>query len=231
MISLRSVTRSFPGRGEVLRGVDLEVEEGEFTVIVGRSGVGKTSLLNIVGGLDSGYEGEVEVAGRNLGNLGDRALSRLRRSTIGFVFQAYHLLDHLTVAENVLLPSLFVSGSAADRGREMTARAAEVLEEVGMAGRAADRPAGLSGGERQRVAVARALALGPRILLCDEPTGNLDPHTGSQIVDLLVRIHDAGLATVLVATHDEAISRSAGRVLELRRGVLDDWGGPAGAEG
>ena len=107
---------------------------------------------------------------------------------------------------------------------------AEMLDAVGMAGRAGERPASLSGGERQRVAVARALVLAPRILLCDEPTGNLDPHTGSEIVNLLRTVHVTGLATVLAVTHDEALSKVASRVLELRRGVLDDWGGPAGAE-
>jgi putative ABC transport system ATP-binding protein len=209
--------------------VDLEMGEGEFTVIVGRSGSGKTSLLNIVGGLDSRYDGQVEVAGRELKGLGDRALSRIRSATIGFVFQAYHLLDHLTVAENVALPLLFAPSGRRIGHREQEARVAEVLGSVGMAARAADRPAGLSGGERQRVAVARAVSLSPRILLCDEPTGNLDPHTGAEIVALLRRLHEAGLATVLVATHDEAITRSAGRVLELRRGRLEDWGGPRGS--
>jgi putative ABC transport system ATP-binding protein len=228
VITLRSVTRSFPGRGEVLRGVDLQVGEGELTAIVGRSGTGKTSLLNIVGGLDSGFDGEVEVAGRSLARLGDRALSRLRCSMIGFVFQAYHLLDHLSALENVMLPFLFVPGSAGDR--DARHQATRALEVVGMESRGRERPAGLSGGERQRVAVARALVMEPPILLCDEPTGNLDPHTGAEIVAVLRSINESQGTTVLVATHDEAISRCAGRVLELRRGVLDDWGGPAGAE-
>jgi putative ABC transport system ATP-binding protein len=227
VITLRSVTRSFPGRGEVLRGVDLEVGAGELTAVVGRSGTGKTTLLNIIGGLDEGFGGDVEVAGRSLRGLGDRALSRLRCSTIGFVFQAYHLLDHLSVLENVTLPFLFARRDVDDRGA--VRRATRALEAVGMGGRGGDRPARLSGGERQRVAVARALVAGPSILLCDEPTGNLDPHTGSEIVALLQTVNETEGTTVLVATHDESISRCAGRVLELRRGVLDDWGGPAGA--
>jgi ABC-type lipoprotein export system ATPase subunit len=146
------------------------------------------------------------------------------------VFQAYHLLDHLTVTENVALPFLFAPSDRRMSRGEQEGRVAEVLESVGMAARAAERPAGLSGGERQRVAVARALALSPRILLCDEPTGNLDPYTGAEIVALLRRLNEAAVATVLVATHDEAITRSAGRVFELRRGRLEDWGGPRGAK-
>ena len=129
-----------------------------------------------------------------------------------------------------MLPFLFGSGPEPGRGPGLSERVAETLDAVGMFNRSAERPAGLSGGERQRVAVARALVLAPQVLLCDEPTGNLDPHTGFEIVDLLCRVHESSKATVLVVTHDEALSKEARRVLELRRGVLDDWGGPAGAE-
>ena len=230
VIQARSVTRSFPDRGEVLRGVDLSVGEGEFVTLVGRSGSGKTTLLNIIGGLDSGYEGTVEIDSTDLQTLGDRALSILRGSTVGFVFQAYHILDHLTVAENAALPSLFQPTVNAMSRDALNERVDQVLSAVGMAWRAAERPATLSGGERQRVAIARALLLRPRVLLCDEPTGNLDPHTGHEVVDLLRGIHEDEGVTVVVATHDEVISRSADRVLELRRGRLDDWGGPVRAE-
>ncbi len=224
------MTRSFPGRGEVLRGVDLSVGEGEFVTLVGRSGSGKTTLLNIIGGLDSGYEGTVKIDATDLQSLNDRALSVLRGSSIGFVFQAYHLLDHLTVAENAALPSLFQPAANAMSRDLLYDRVDQVLSAVGMGWRAKDRPSTLSGGERQRVAIARALLLGPRLLLCDEPTGNLDPHTGTEVVALLRRIYEDDGVTVVVATHDEAISRSADRVLELRRGRLDDWGGPVRAE-
>ncbi len=230
MIQARSVKRSFPGRGEVLRGVDLAVGEGEFVTLVGRSGSGKTTLLNIIGALDSEYEGSVEIHGTEIKKLGDRALSILRGSTIGFVFQAYHILDHLTVAENAALPAFFQPAATAMTNGALRERVDQVLTAVGMAWRAKERPAVLSGGERQRVAVARALLLRPRVLLCDEPTGNLDPHTGGEVVGLLRRIHEEEGVTVMVATHDETISRSADRVLELRRGKLDDWGGPVRAE-
>jgi len=226
VIKLRSVSRSFPGRGEVLRGVDLDVGEGEFVAVVGRSGSGKTTLLNIVGGLDLDFEGDVEVAGRDLRELDDRALSSLRSGTIGFVFQAYHILDHLTVGENAALPALFSRSSGGPVGDRLARRVSEVLEAVGLSGREGDRPADFSGGERQRVAIARALLLQPRLLLCDEPTGNLDRETGAAVVDLLRRIHGDGV-TVLVVTHDEEISHAAGRVLELRDGGLE---GPAAAE-
>ena len=187
-------------------------------------------MLNIIGGLDSGYEGTVELDSNDLKSLGDRALSILRGSTVGFVFQAYHILDHLTVAENAALPSLLQPAANAMSRDALDERVDQVLSAVGMGWRAAERPSTLSGGERQRVAIARALFLRPRVLLCDEPTGNLDPHTGHEVVELLRGIHEDNGVTVVVATHDEVISRSADRVLELRRGRLDDWGGPARAE-
>jgi len=227
MIQARGVRRAFPNRGEVLRGVDLEVGGGEFITLVGRSGSGKTTLLNIIGALDTGYEGSVTVDGTDLGDLNDRGRSAMRASTFGFVFQAYHILDHLTVAENVALPWLLQAPPVAMDREALDERTVRVLEAVGMASRAGDKPAALSGGERQRVAVARALLLGPRVLLCDEPTGNLDPHTGDEVVRLLRAVHDRDGVTVVVATHDESLSRAADRVLELRRGTLDDWGGPA----
>jgi ABC-type lipoprotein export system ATPase subunit len=195
--------------------------------VVGRSGAGKTTLLNVLGGLDTGYEGSVEVAGLRLAELDDRALSAFRNRSVAFVFQAYNLLDHLSVAENVELPSLFArarSGSEVHRGLRQRALAA--LAAVGLADRRDDLPGVLSGGERQRVAIARALLQRAPLLLCDEPTGNLDEATGAEIAVLLRELHRAGGMTTVVATHDGAICRIADRVLELRDGCLR----PRGAE-
>jgi putative ABC transport system ATP-binding protein len=222
-IRLRGLSKTYghgPGGREVLRGVDLDVTAGAYVSIVGRSGSGKTTLLNIVGGLDTRYEGSVEIKGRALGHLSDTDLSELRNSTVGYVFQAYHLLDHLTAAENVALPALFAKGRwavSADRARR---RAEEVLAEVGLANRAPEGPGRLSGGERQRLALARALFFEPAVLLCDEPTGNLDSATGSEIIGLLTRVHRDRGVTVLVATHDETACRASEIRFELREGVL-----------
>ncbi len=220
MIRTRDLRKTYRGGREVLRGIDLEVPEGSLVSIEGRSGSGKTTLLNIVGGLDSSYSGRVEVAGRVLADLDDAELSGLRNSRIGFLFQAYHLLDHLSAAENVMLPSLFARGAGALSSRDARLRAARVLEEVGLGERERSRPAELSGGERQRLALARALFVGPRLLLADEPTGNLDTETGRDVVGLLCRVHAERGATVVVATHDAAISEAADLVLRLEGGQL-----------
>lgn len=205
----------------MLRGADLEVAEGELVCVIGRSGSGKTSLLNIVGGLDSAYQGTVRIMDRDLGELGDAELSQLRNSTIGFLFQEYHLLEQMTAAENVALAALFARGRGPVQRGGTRRRAVEVLELVGLGDRAGDRPVELSGGERQRLALARALYHRPRLLLCDEPTGNLDAETGSAVVSLLDRCHLEERITVLVTTHDDAISTIADRVLRLRNGVLE----------
>jgi ABC-type lipoprotein export system ATPase subunit len=221
VIQLRSVVRAFGPTRPVLRGLDLDVADGELVAVVGRSGAGKTTLLNVIGGLDTGYEGSVEVSGKRLAELDDRSLSAFRNRSVGFVFQAYNLLDHLTVAENVELPSLFAdAGPRASSRRELRQRAREALGAVGLADRADDRPAVLSGGERQRVAIARALLQRAPLLLCDEPTGNLDEATGAEVAELLRSIRLAGGATAVVTTHDRAICRLADRVLELRDGLL-----------
>jgi ABC-type lipoprotein export system ATPase subunit len=200
--------------------VDLDVGEGEMVAVVGRSGAGKTTLLNIIGGLDSRYEGSVEVAGQALVGLDDRALSAFRRRTVGFVFQAYNLLEQLTVLENVTLPRLLSDPGGREPRRRADRLGLEVLDSVGLADRAGDRPGALSGGERQRVAIARALFSGAPLLLCDEPTGNLDEETGAEVVGFLREVHSRGGVTVVVATHDRAVSAHAGRVLELARGTL-----------
>lgn len=220
VIQIRGLRKRYPGsEADVLNGIDLEIAEGDFVSLVGRSGCGKSTLLNIIGGLDSVYEGRVRVDGRDLGSLGDGELARHRRRTVGFVFQAYHLLDHLTVAENVALAARFGPGGS-PRPRDQHARAAEVLTLVGLPDSADRRPTRLSGGERQRVAIARALFRRPRLLLLDEPTGNLDTTTGAEILDLLATLHtDFGL-TILAATHDRAIEDAGRRLLRMSSGVV-----------
>jgi len=220
VISISGLCKRYPGSEvDVLRGIDLEIAAGDFVSLVGRSGCGKSTLLNIVGGLDSGYEGKVIVEGRDLSSLGDGDLARYRRNSVGFVFQAYHLLDHLSCAENVALAARFGNGSASGATDER-GRAAEVLDLVGLPGSTNRSPTRLSGGERQRVAIARALFNRPRLLLLDEPTGNLDTATGTEILDLLSTLHRDLEMTILAATHDRAIEAAGRRLLRMSDGVL-----------
>jgi ABC-type lipoprotein export system ATPase subunit len=232
MIRLTGVTRSFGDAeaGKVLRGIDLEVEDGALVAVLGRSGSGKTTLLNIVGGLDTGYAGDVEVAGRKLEGLGDKALSDYRNREVGYVFQSFHLLDHLTCAENVALPAAFARGTDTLDDAAAMSRARELLERVGLADKADQHPAKLSGGEKQRVAVARALFCEPRLIICDEPTGNLDATTGAEIIDLFVRLNHDDDITFVIATHDEAIARAASRVVHIVDGKIADGDGGNGKE-
>jgi putative ABC transport system ATP-binding protein len=199
--------------------VDLDVADGEFVSIVGRSGSGKTTLLNVISGLDTGGTGEIRVAGMDIPGLPDRSLSAFRSDVVGFVFQAYHILDDLTVAENVSLPSLFSRLPDALRGEALTKRVAEVLDSVGLVGRGEDRPADLSGGERQRVAIARSVVMDPKILLADEPTGNLDSVAGAEVIKLLETMNGDGL-TLIVVTHDPGIGDRAPRRIRLADGKL-----------
>jgi len=203
---------------KALAGVDLVVEEGEFVCVLGPSGSGKSTLLAVIGGLDRGYEGKVELFGDDLGRMSDAVLARLRGERIGFVFQHFHLLHHLTVLENVTTPALFDP-----RGDEEAclARAKHLLDRVGLADRAADTPAELSGGQRQRVAIARALLRKPKLLLCDEPTGNLDAETGARIIELFEELHREERLTIVAVTHEERLARAATRILRLHEGRVD----------
>jgi putative ABC transport system ATP-binding protein len=198
----------------VLRGVSLTVEAGELLALVGRSGSGKSTLLSILGGLDRRCEGRVEVLGRDLLALDDAALSRFRNHEVGFVFQSFNLLEHVSVFENVLLPSYF-----GDFAGDTSARAREALSRVGMVDFVGRRPGELSGGQKQRVAIARALFARPRLLLADEPTGNLDAETGREIIELFSALVREGLTLVLV-THEERVSSVATRVLGITDGRL-----------
>jgi putative ABC transport system ATP-binding protein len=204
-----------PARRAALDGLALTIDEGELLAVLGPSGSGKSTLLGILGGLDRAYEGHVEVFGKDLRKLADREISRLRGERIGFVFQAFHLLPHLTVLDNVLAPALFTAGAG-----ELHARALSLLDRLGLADRAGDTPAHLSGGQRQRVAIARALLRRPSLLLCDEPTGNLDAETGARTIELFRDLHREGGLTVVAVTHEERLAVAATRTLQLREGKL-----------
>ncbi|CAG7649544.1 ABC transporter ATP-binding protein [Actinacidiphila bryophytorum] len=211
-------------------GVDLDIPAGQTLAVTGPSGCGKSTLLQLLGGLDRPSEGEVWLGGRRVDGLGERALARLRRRSVGFVFQAYHLMDELTAVENVELPAL-LAGSAPRTARR---RAAGLLDQVGLAARARHRPAELSGGQRQRVAIARALVNSPLVVLADEPTGNLDSAATHDVLRLFAELRSAGQTLVMV-THDERVAATADRVVSLRDGTLADDirldGGPRLPEG
>jgi lipoprotein-releasing system ATP-binding protein len=200
----------------ILAGVEIEVRAGEAVAIVGASGAGKSTLLHLLGGLDRPTGGSVLLAGRDLATLGERALAAVRNETIGFVFQFHHLLREFTALENVMMPMLIGGAGRA----EATQRAAALLESVGLARRATHKPGQLSGGEQQRVAVARALANRPLVLLADEPSGNLDLHTSEQLHDLFFRIRAEHGVAMVVATHNRELADRADRVLQLHDGQL-----------
>ncbi len=220
MIEAKALRRTYQdGEGHtltVLDGVDLSIAAGEFVAIMGRSGSGKSTLLHILGGLDADYAGEVTVAGNRLTGMTDAALSRFRNQQVAFVFQSFHLVPGLSAADNVALPAFF-GGDLSDEA--VKARAHQALERVGLKAKVDRLPAQLSGGERQRVAIARALFTQPKVLFCDEPTGNLDGATGSEVISLFTQLNAEGL-TVLAVTHEERVSAAAKRVLHLKEGKL-----------
>jgi putative ABC transport system ATP-binding protein len=222
VIRLRGVSKSFrDGAREVpvLRGVDLDVAASEMVAIVGPSGSGKSTLLYVAGALDRDFEGEVVVAGAALAGLSQAGRADLRNRAVGFVFQSFNLLQGLSAVENVMLPGLLRRGDRAPLAR-IRAAARDALASVGLLDKADQPPSRLSGGERQRVAIARALFARPKVLLADEPTGNLDAVTGEGIIRLFADLAAGGL-TVLVVTHEERVSRAASRVLHLAEGRLD----------
>ncbi len=220
---LKRVHEGVRGARPALDGVDLTIDEGEFVCVLGPSGSGKSTLLSILGGLDRGYEGRVALWDQDLAALSDRALSRLRGERIGFVFQHFHLLTHLTVLENVLTPALFAPGG--EGGAEQ--RAKSLLLRLGLGDREHDTPAELSGGQRQRVAIARALLRKPRLLLCDEPTGNLDTETGARTIALFQELYREEGLTVVAVTHEDRLARAASRIVRLDSGRI--VAGPAEA--
>ena len=219
-VDVQEVNRAFHTAGttvHAVREVSFEVAHGEFLAIVGRSGSGKTTLLNLIAGLDKPDSGSVLVAGEDITRYSDRQMTEFRRHTIGFVFQSFGLLPLLSAAENVEL-ALRIAGTGL---RERSRRTDELLEQVGLGPRAGHRPYELSGGEQQRVAVARALANAPPLLIADEPTGELDSATGAQIFQLLRDVADSGV-TVITATHDPFVIDHVDRVIEMDDGAVTD---------
>lgn len=223
ILECRNLRKSYVGGDGnelvVLDGVEISVTPGEAVAIVGASGAGKSTLLHLLGGLDHPTSGEVFVAGKPLAGLGERALAALRNDQIGFVFQFHHLLREFTALENVMMP-LLISGTARRTAED---RARELLDTVGLTHRLTHTARQLSGGEQQRVAVARALANRPLVVLADEPSGNLDTHTSEQLHDLFFRIRAEQGVALLVATHNRELADRADRLLQMKEGRLRDF--------
>jgi len=212
LLGVHGLAKSVPGPRRLFKSLNLQVAAGELVAIIGESGVGKSTLLNILAGLDEADEGSVAVDGTKLGSLNETARTRLRRERIGFVFQAFHILPYLTLLQNVALPLALTSPD----GKAANARAAEMLTAVGLADRGEGYARDLSGGELQRVAIARALVHRPALILADEPTGNLDPDTATRVLALFANaVRENGAAGVMV-THSDASAAVADRVLTLR---------------
>jgi putative ABC transport system ATP-binding protein len=219
LYELKAVSRIYRGEGPpraALAQVSLRLERGEFVALVGPSGSGKTTLLSLLGALDVDYEGSVTLDGKEIRQLDDAGRARLRGEQIGFVFQSFHLLPHLSLLENVCVPWLFAREPTTP---QQVAAAESALEKVGLLDRRSDRPTQLSGGQRQRVAIARALVRNPSVLLCDEPTGNLDQATGREIRELLQALHGTGV-TIVVVTHEPNLAAAAGRRVSLVDGRI-----------
>jgi len=202
-------------RFEALKGIDLTIAQGEFVAIVGPSGSGKSTLLNILGLLDTPTSGTYHLAGDEVSGLNDTELAALRNHRLGFVFQSFNLLPRYSIADNVALPMIYAGKS----GKERRARAAELLAQLGLGSKIDNLPTELSGGQQQRVALARALANNPDVIIADEPTGNLDSHTGSEIIELFGQLHDQG-RTMVVVTHDPRVAEHAKRVVTIQDGML-----------
>ena len=216
LLQITDLEKRLPNGRVLYTALDLVIAPGEFVAVMGESGVGKSTLLNIVAGLDGFDRGQVRFEGRDLGTMDDDTSTLLRRDRMGFVFQAFHVLPHLSIAQNVALPLLLQRVARADA----EARANAMLDAVGLAGRGADYPAVLSGGELQRVAIARALIHGPALLLLDEPTGNLDPDTAARVLEAIDERRRASGAATLLVTHSDVAAARADRVLMLRASGL-----------
>lgn len=225
ILSCRGIRKGYAmghGRQEVLRGVDLAIRRGEFLAIMGASGSGKSTLLHIMGLLDRPDDGHVSFEARDIFTMTGAEQNKIRNQDMGFVFQFYHLLPELNVLENIMLPIMVGSSiwSWFSQRSEAKKRATELISAIGLTDQARQRPATLSGGERQRVALARALMAKPKILLADEPTGNLDSAAGNVILELLCKLNNEG-QTIVIVTHDEAVAEVAHRKLRLKDGILN----------
>ena len=221
MLIGRDIHKTFDqasNRLHVLKGINLTIEDGEILAIIGPSGAGKSTLLHILGGLDKPTSGTVVLDEEDVYTLNDAQRARVRNQKIGFVFQFYHLLPEFSALENVILPALVKNKS--NNLKEIEHSGENLLEKVGLKERLQHRPNQLSGGEQQRVAIARAIINNPKIIFCDEPTGNLDSESGHQIIDLLVKLNKANKQTLVIVTHDEKIAELSHRIIRIRDGVL-----------
>jgi lipoprotein-releasing system ATP-binding protein len=219
LIEAVNIQKIYPGPLQVLKGVDLSIEAGEVVAIVGPSGAGKSTLLHILGGLDVPKEGQVIFKGQDLYGLSDIKRAQVRNSDMGFVFQSYHLLPELTALENVILPAMIKENSGKTSAIEFAGL--KLLEQLQLTSRAAHRPNQLSGGEQQRVAIARALMNGPKVVFCDEPTGNLDSLSGQAVMDTLLRLNKTHGAAVVIVTHDDKIASRTQRIIAMKDGLLE----------
>ena len=219
LVRLRKLTKTYqrgPEKVEVLHNIELDIPEGDFVALMGPSGSGKTTLLNLIGGLDSPTGGEIEVKGERIDRMGGGQLAQWRANNVGFVFQFYNLMPTLTAQKNVELPLLLTRLKAAERRR----RAAIALELVGLSERARHRPSELSGGQQQRVSIARAIVSDPTLLICDEPTGDLDRHSAEEILGLLQTLNREHGKTLVMVTHDPKAAEYANHTLHLDKGTL-----------
>jgi putative ABC transport system ATP-binding protein len=222
VIEARGVRKTYESEGvpvRALRGLDMTMAESEFVAVMGPSGCGKSTLLNLVAGLDAPTEGEITVAGESLTDKDENDLARMRRRHIGIVFQFFNLLEGMSVLENVTLPAVI----AGTKRRQAESRARDLLDLLGLGDKARSAPGVLSGGQRQRLAIARALANAPTLLLADEPTGALDSEGGLEVLELFRRLHAGGQAILLV-THDEEVAAPASRIIRMRDGRVEDDG-------
>lgn len=224
LITIRDLKKSFVMPGStlhVLKGISFDVQQGEMIALMGPSGVGKSTLLHILGTLDRPTSGEVLYEGKNVFELKDDALAQFRSRTVGFVFQFHHLMPEFNTFENTIMPALI---AGADR-KEADSRARQILSDVGLSGRLFHKPGELSGGEQQRVAVARALMLNPKVVLADEPTGNLDTKTGEDLFVLLSGLNSRGI-TFIIVTHNESLASDCGKIIRMKDGMIHERGTP-----
>jgi lipoprotein-releasing system ATP-binding protein len=219
LIEAINIHKIYPGPLHVLKGVDLAIDNGEVVAIVGPSGAGKSTLLHILGGLDAPKDGHVIFNGQDLYGLSDVKRAQVRNSDMGFVFQSYHLLPELTALENVILPAMIKENSRKTSVIENDGL--KLLEQLGLSSRASHRPNQLSGGEQQRVAIARALMNGPKVVFCDEPTGNLDSVSGQTVMNTLLGLNQTHGVTVVIVTHDDKIASRTQRIIAMKDGLLE----------